>query len=295
MDTIIGIKTIIAVVETGSFTAAGERLSISKALVSKYVGVVEEQLGVRLFNRSTRKISITEAGKNYYERVVPLFDDYSELVDNLAEHETSPRGQLRISAPVTFGESDLSPFLPEFISKYPDLTIDLHLSDKIIDMLEEAIDLVIRIGGVDDSNLIARQITTFPLVMCASPKYIEIHGQPNNAKELEQHTTIIDSNFRIGFSWPLLSQVGEPSVAHVKSHISANSPRAVKEIALANGGIGLIPEFVIAKELTSGKLIRVMENYKTLEFGMFAIYPHRKFVPRKVRAMVEFLIEKFGS
>jgi DNA-binding transcriptional LysR family regulator len=294
MDTILGIKTIIAVVETGSFTAAGDRLSISKALVSKYVGIVEEQLGVRLFNRSTRKISITEAGKNYYERVVPLFDDYSELVDNLAEHETSPRGQLRISAPVTFGESNLAPLLPELINRYPDLSVDLHLSDKVIDMLEEGIDLVVRIGGVDDSNLIARKITSFPLIMCASPAYLEKHGYPTNAQELEQHTTIIDSNFRIGFNWPLISKSGEPSVAHVKSHISANSPRAVKEVVLASGGIGLIPEFVIEEQLRSGELLRVMDNHKTLEFGMFAIYPHRKFVPRKVRTMVDFLIEKFS-
>lgn len=294
MDTIDGMKTVVAVAETGSFTAAGERLNISKALVSKYVGEVEDALGVRLFNRSTRRLAITEEGKNYYDKVVPLLEEYGELIESVAGEQTKPRGLIRISAPVTFGESSLSPVIPEILARNPDLSIDLQLTDRKIDMLQEGIDLVIRIGGVDDSNLIARQINTYKLTMCASPSYLAKHGCPQSPQELSAHKVVIDSNFRIGKQWPLIANDGESHVVEVTSKAAVNSPRAVKEIALKDGGIALIPNFVIAEELEKGELQEILKDFHTLEFGMFAIYPHRRYVPKKVRAFVDFLYEKFG-
>ncbi|XQF91975.1 LysR family transcriptional regulator [Pseudoalteromonas espejiana] len=294
MDTIIGIKTIIAVVETGSFTAAGDRLGLSKALVSKYVGIVEQQLSVRLFNRSTRKISITEAGQSYYESVVPVIESYSEMLDNLSGQGVTASGKLRVSAPVSFGESNLAPLLPELMNRYPDLSIELVLSDKTIDLLEEGVDLAIRIGSVSDSNLIARQITSYPLILCASADYIERFGAPTSVEALEQHATVIDSNFKIGRHWPIVSPSGEAVTASVSSRIAVNNPRAVKEAVLAGGGVGLIPEIVVRDDIKAGKLVHVMADYKTFEFGLFAIYPHRKFVAKKVKTFIEFLFEKFS-
>ena len=294
MDTIDGMKTVVAVVETGSFTAAGDRLNISKALVSKYVGEVEEALGVRLFNRSTRRLAITEAGQNYYDKVVPLLEEYGELLDNVAGEQSVPRGLLRISAPVTFGESSLSPVLPELFQRYPDLNVDLQLTDRKIDMLQEGIDLVIRIGGIDDSSLVARQINSYKLTMCASPEYLSKQGAPQNPQDLTQHKVIIDSNFRIGRQWPLISSDGESHVVEVTSRVAVNSPRAVKELAVNSGGIALIPHFVIAEELKKGVLKEILADFHTLEFGMFAIYPHRRYVSKKVRAFVDFLYEKFS-
>lgn len=139
MDTLDGIKTVVAVVETGSFTAAGERLGMSKALVSKYVGEVEASLEVRLFNRSTRRLALTEAGKNYYEHALPLLEEFIELVDNVTGEQSNPRGLLRISVPVTFGEMKLSPLVPRFLEQYPDLQVELQLIDRMIDMLEEGV------------------------------------------------------------------------------------------------------------------------------------------------------------
>jgi DNA-binding transcriptional LysR family regulator len=293
MDTLDGIRTVIAAVETGSFTAAGERQGISKALVSKYVGEVESRLGVRLFNRSTRRLSLTEEGQRYYDQAVPLLEEFSVMVDNVTGAQSAPRGLLRVSVPQTFGEMSLSPLIPKFLETYPDLCLDLQLSDRMIDMLEEGIDVVIRIGGVDDSSLIARQIKTLPLTLCASPEYLAQYGEPTKPEDITQHTCIIDSNFRIGKHWPIVDPEGQTTSIEVSSNIAVNSPRAVKEIAIAGGGIGMIPHFIIESELQKGVLKEILPGYSTLEFGLFAIYPHRRYLSKKVRCFIDFLMDEF--
>ncbi len=293
MDTLDGMKTIVAAVETGSFTAASERLGISKALVSKYVGEVEGALGVRLFNRSTRRLALTEAGRGYYDQVIPLLEEFTALVDNVTGEQSAPRGLLRVSVPVTFGEMKLSPLVPKFLNQNPDMQVDLQMSDRMIDMLEEGIDVVVRIGGVDDSNLIAKHITTLPLILCASPSYLDQHTSPTSAESIGEHNCIIDSNFRIGKQWPIVSPDGQTTSIEVNSRVAANSPRAVKEIALAGGGIGMIPKFIVDQELEDGLLIEVLPGFSTLEFGLFAIYPHRRYLSKKVRCFIDFLVEEF--
>ncbi|MFT4929676.1 MAG: DNA-binding transcriptional LysR family regulator [Phenylobacterium sp.] len=293
MDTLDGIRTVIAVVETGSFTAATERLGMSKALVSKYVGEVESRLGVRLFNRSTRRLALTEAGKNYYQRALPLLEEFAQLVDSVATEQAQPQGLLRVSVPVTFGEMKLSPQLPTFLERYPQIQLDVQLTDRKIDMLEAGIDVVIRIGGVDDSSLIARQINSLPLVLCASPDYIKHHGNPQTPQQLCSHQCVIDSNFAIGKQWPLTSSKQVSESIEVQSRIAVNSPRAVQAIVEAGGGIGLIPRFIVEDALSNGTLQQVLPDYSTLSFGLFAIYPHRRYLPRKVRCFIDFLLETF--
>ena len=299
MDTLDGIKTVIAVVETGSFTAASERLGMSKALVSKYIGEVEDSLGVRLLNRSTRRLALTEAGQRYYDQALPLLEEFEEMVDSVTGEQSSPRGLLRISVPVTFGEMSLAPLIPKFLQQYPDIGVDLQLSDKMIDMLEEGIDVVIRIGGVDDSSLIAKHIQTLPLALCASPDYIQSRGRPKTPEELAEklakHDCIIDSNFRIGKHWPIICPNNITTSVEVSSRSMANSPRAVKEIALAGGGIGMIPRFIVQDALDDGRLEEILPEYRTLEFGLFAIYPHRRYLSRKVRCFIDFLVMEFAS
>ncbi len=294
MDTLDGIRTIIAVVETGSFTAASERLGISKALASKYVGEVEDALGVRLFNRSTRRLALTEAGRRYYDRALPLLEEFTELEDDVTGEQSNPQGLLRVSVPVTFGEMTLSPMIPSFLSQYPDMRVDLQLNDRMIDMLEDGIDVVIRIGGVDDSSLIARHIKTLPLILCASPAYLNKYGIPTSPQDICDHQCIIDSNFRIGKQWPIISPEGLSESIKVSSRVAANSPRAVKEIALAGGGIGMIPRFIVEDSLAAGSLQEVLPGYSTLEFGLFAIYPHRRYLSKKVRCFIDFLIAEYS-
>lgn len=290
MDTLDGMKTVVAVVEAGSFTAASERLGISNALVSKYVGVVESTLGVRLFNRSTRRVVLTEAGQRYYEQVIPLLEEVDALIDNVSGVQSDPKGLLRVSAPQTFGEMVLSPLIPQFLNTYPDLSVNLQLTDRMIDILGEGIDVAIRIGSVDDSNLVARRIDTLPLVLCASPQYLLRFGEPQTAQEIGDHHCVIDSNFRVGKRWGILTPDGETVSIEVDSRIAVNSPRAVREITSAHGGIGLIPRFIVEEELKKGQLKEVLQGYRTLEFGLFAIYPHRRYLPKKVRCFIDFII-----
>lgn len=295
MDTLDGLKTVVAVVETNSFTAASDRLGISKALVSKYVGEVENQLGIRLFNRTTRQLALTDSGRRYYDEAIILLEQFGAMVDNVTGEQTAPRGLLRISAPVTFGEMRLAPLLPKFITLYPDLTIELVLTNGAIDMLEEGIDVRLRIGGVDDSNMIARHLTNFPLVLSASPNYAEQHGLPATPEQLDDHHCIIDSNFRIGKQWPFISPKGQAETIYVQSGLSVNSPQAAREIAIADGGIAMTPNFIVEDALADGKLLRVLPEYTTLEFGLFAIYPHRKYVAKKVRCFIDFVLEQFSK
>jgi len=295
MDTLEGLKTVVAVVETNSFTAASDRLGISKALVSKYVGEVEKKLDIRLFNRTTRRLALTDAGRRYYEQSVTLLEQYAALVDNVTGEQTKPRGLLRISAPVTFGEMQLSPLLPKFLALYPDLKIELVLTNSAIDMLEEGIDVRLRIGGVDDSSMIARHLKTFPLVLCASPTYIQQHGLPKTPQQVAEHLCIIDSNFRIGKQWPIISPQGQADTIDVQSIISVNSPQAVREVAISGGGIAMCPEFIVEDAINDGRLVTVLPNYTTLEFGLFAIYPHRKYVAKKVRCFIDFALEQFSK
>jgi len=295
MDTLDGLKTVIAVVETGSFTAASDRLGMSKALVSKYVAEVEEGLGVRLFNRSTRRLALTEAGQRYYDQALPLLEEFSEMVDKVTGEQSNPRGVLRVSVPVTFGEMCLAPLIPKFLQQYPEIALDLQLSDKMIDMLEEGIDVVIRIGGVEDSNLIAKHIQTLPLALCASPAYLKDNSRPQKPEDLSEHQCIIDSNFRIGKYWPIVSPSGDSTSVAVTSRISVNSPRAVKEIALAGGGIGMVPRFIVQDALADGRLEEILPSYTMLEFGLFAIFPHRRYLSRKVRCFIDFLAQEFSA
>lgn len=295
MDTLDGLKTVIAVVETHSFTAASERLGMSKALVSKYVGEVESMLGIRLFNRTTRQLALTEAGRRYYEDAVTLLEQFSVMIDNVTDEQTNPRGVLRVSAPVTFGETQLSPLLPEFLDLYPELKIELILTNSAMDMLEEGIDVRLRIGGVDDSNMIARHLKTFPLVLSASPNYVKKYGLPESPQQVAQHRCIIDSNFRIGKQWPIISPDGVAETINVSSAIAANSPQAVGEIAIAGGGIAMTPDFIVKDAIKDGRLIPILPSYTTLEFGLFAIYPHRKYIAKKVRCFIDFSLEKFSN
>jgi len=295
MDTLDGLKTVVAVVETNSFTAASDRLGISKALVSKYVGEVESQLDIRLFNRTTRQLALTDSGRRYYEQAILLLEQFSAMVDNVTGEQTKPRGLLRISAPVTFGEMKLAPLLPKFIALYPDLTIELVLSNNAIDMLEEGIDVRLRIGGVDDSNMIARHLTNFPLVLSASPFYAKTKGLPTTPQQLVKHHCIIDSNFRIGKQWPFISPKGQAEAINVQSGLAVNSPQAVREMAIADGGIAMTPNFIVEDALLDGSLVSVLPEYTTLEFGLFAIYPHRKYVAKKVRCFIDFVLEQFAK
>jgi DNA-binding transcriptional LysR family regulator len=290
MDSLDGLKTVIAVVETHSFTAASNRLGISKALVSKYVGEVEASLGARLFNRTTRRISLTDAGKRYYEQALIVLEQFSTMLDNVTDEQTSPRGVLRVSAPVAIGEIVLAPLLPKFLQDFPELKVELILTNNPIDLIEEGIDVRLRTGGLDDSSMIARHLQTFPLVLTASPLYLQQHGSVQTPEDLTKHICILDSNFRIGSQWPMIAPDGTAHTINVNSAIAVNSPQAVREIAIADGGVAMTPKFIVDKAIHKGQLVEILSEYIRLEFGLYAVYPHRVYVGKKTRCFIDFLL-----
>ncbi len=293
MDSLDGLRTVIAVVETHSFTAASHRLGISKALVSKYIGEVEADLEIRLFNRTTRRISLTDAGRRYYKQAVLILEQVSSMLDNVAQAQDNPRGTLRISAPVAIGEILLAPLLPKLLQQFPGLEVELILTNTPVDLLEQGIDVRIRTGGLDDSSMIARQLQSFPLVITASPKYIAQQGEIKKPQDLAERHCIIDSNYRIAKQWPLIAPDGAVHSIDVKSVIGVNSPQAAREIAIAGGGVTMSPEFIVDDAIRQGKLVKVLAGYTTLELGLYAIYPHRTYISRKTRCFIDFLLKEF--
>ncbi|MBT5230970.1 MAG: LysR family transcriptional regulator [Methylococcales bacterium] len=295
MDTLDGLKTIIAVVEMGSFTAASERLGISKALASKYVGEVEQALGVRLFNRSTRRLSLTEAGRAYYEQALPLLEGFSALQDEVSGEQSSVRGLLRVSAPLTFGEAFIAPLVPQFRQDFPGIQVDLQLTARVIDMLEEGFDLVIRVGAVEDSNLIAKQVKPIPFVICATPEYLKTANLADTLACLPEHECVLDKNFRTGKQWRLVSADGVVTTLNMKSSVSVDSPRGVKKVVLADGGVAMLPRFVVQSELESGALVELLTDYQKPETGLYVIYPHRRYLAKKTQAFIAFIERKLGG
>lgn len=295
MDTLDGFKTVVAVVETGSFTSAAERMGISKALVSKYINLIEAQFGVRLFNRSTRKIQPTEAGMNYYNRAILILDEFSSLVESVSDNAENASGTLKISASLTFGELLLIPRLSRFLDKHPNLKININLTNQKIDLIKNEIDVAVRVGKCDDSTYIARKINDFDFTLCASPDYIELYGQPKNPSDIKNYNCIIDPNLKMGASWPFTYQDNITKTIKTNHTISVNSPKAIRELAIHGNGIALIPSFMVQEDIKNGLLEEILPNYKTIKYPLNVIYPHRKYLPKKVKCFIEFLTQEFGS
>jgi DNA-binding transcriptional LysR family regulator len=217
------------------------------------------------------------------------------LIDTVTGEKTNPRGLIRISTSVTFGDNVLAPKLQLFLKQYPYLKVEIQLTDRKIDMLEEGIYAVIRIGSVDDSNLIARKINHFPLVLCASRAFLKEHGIPKKVPDLLKVNCIIDSNFKIAKQWPFTDKNNHTQTITINSNIAVNSPRSVLALAISGAGIGLIPKFIAQDALDRGSLVEVLSDYQTISFGMYAIYPHRRYLPQKVRCFIDFLNEQFSN
>jgi DNA-binding transcriptional LysR family regulator len=294
MDTIDGLKTVVAVVETGSFTAAGEKLSISKGLVSKYIHEVEKQLDIRLFNRNTRKISLTDAGTHYYNHALKLLDNYSKMIEDVVNEQSSPKGLLRVSAPIAFGEHIVTPLIHEFSCQHPDISVDFVLNNRPVDMLKEGIDVRIKSGQVIDSNMVARPLCKWPLIICASPDYIDLHGLPLEPDDLSNHHCVTDSNLKSRNNWTLLSVTGEQITVPVHSRLSSNNPQTVVDFVKAGAGIGLVTKASVQKELQSGELIELFPDYTALTLDIYLIYPHKKYIPQKVQCFIDFMLGKFS-
>lgn len=294
MDTIDGMRTYVAVVSEGSFSRAAERLNMSPQLVSKYVAQLESRLGARLINRSTRRLSVTEVGQAYYERCRDVLADIDEMENAVGDATAAARGTLRINAPMTFGTMHLSAAIAEYQRGQPEVTVDLTLDDRVVDIVSEGYDVAIRIGRLRESSLVARKLAPVRLVVCGAPDYLAKRGVPAKPQDLEDHDCLMYSLSSAPDHW----QFRKGNVTHdihVTGSFTANNGDAVRLAALAGRGLALQPTFIVGNDIREGRLQLVLQDYEVEPMGVYAVYAHRKYLSGKVRSFVDYLGSCFGS
>ncbi len=292
MDTFTRMEAFVQVVDAGGFSAAARRLSKSKALISKYVRDLEDELGVRLLNRTTRQLSMTEVGAAYHREATEILQRLDELADAVRDNHREPRGLLRVSAPRSFGDTVLGKAIMEFMIAEPEISLDLRLDDRVVDLVEEGFDVAVRLTELTDSSLIARRLSSFRIVTVASPDCIAKHGTPSDPHELAHLPTIVDTNLRTRATWNFASN-GERVTVTVKPRIEVNSPQVVLDAAIAGQGFTRLPLFICRDALRQGLLTPLLSDYNNPPVGMYAVYPHRRHLSGKVRAFVDFLAAWF--
>jgi DNA-binding transcriptional LysR family regulator len=293
MDTLTRIRAFIDVVETEGFSAASRKVGRSKALLSKYVRELEDELGALLINRTTRQFSLTEAGHTYYRTASDILKEIDNLADLVREKNANLKGRLRISAPRTFVDADVGRSLIEFGREHPDLMLEVFADDRFVDLVEEGLDVAVRITRLEDSGLIARKLAPFMLEVCAAPSVIEKHGPFTHPSELSRVPCIVDTNGRTLNNWRFVDPAGAPFSISVTSRLEVNSPIAAMRAAVAGLGVAMLPDFVARPAIESGDLVPLFTEYMPTDRGIYAIYPHRRYLPAKVRVFVDFLTAWF--
>ncbi|MQY44418.1 LysR family transcriptional regulator [Epibacterium sp. SM1969] len=294
MDKIETMRAFIAVAQEHSFTSAGRRLGISTKLVSKYVQHLEAQLQARLFNRTTRSVSLTEVGAAYLGRCRSILEQIDDLDALVREHQVELAGPIRITAPTGFGSTRLTEALVPFLRAHPDVHLDLQLSDTRVALVEEGLDLAIRIGALRDSTLIARRLADMSLVVSAAPEYLEHHGRPQNPRALSTHTCLVDGNQSNLSAWRFWDDTGQEHVAKLNVTTRANAPAAIARMAMGGLGIARSPHYAVADALKSGQLEEVLPSFRTDTYGVYALYPPNRHLTRRVRALIDHLASEQG-
>jgi DNA-binding transcriptional LysR family regulator len=292
MDKLSSMRAFVKVVEHGSFSEAARSLHQSRSAVSKYVMELEHALGVQLLNRTTRSASPTENGRAYYERSVAILAELEEADLAVTQLQAEPRGLLRINAPMSFGTLHLGPAIAAFMEKYPELQIQITLSDEQIDSVQEGFDVTLRIAELASSSLIARRLLGVQRVFCASPDYIQRHGAPEHPKDLKNHDCLTYGFLATGTQWKLTGPDGEHWIS-VPWRLCANNAEVLKQAALNGRGIALLPTFMAGADLESGALEPVLKDYHAPEIALYAIYPPTRHLSLKVRLFIDFLVERF--
>lgn len=289
MDRMTGLRVFCAVVEAESFTGAADRLEMARSMVTKHVSALEEHLGVRLLNRTTRRISRTEAGHAYYERCRELLAEFDALDASVHELVERPRGLLKVSAPVSFGIRHLGAAVAGFMARNPEVRVDLQMNDRVVDLVDEGFDLAIRVGRLDDSSLVARPLASTRLLLCASPAYLARHGEPRAPADLAVHRCLSYSYASTRDEWRMNGPDGAQATMRVGWSLRANNGDVLREAALLDQGIIRQPHFLVGEELRSGRLVELLPGWDCGTLTVNAVYPHRRHLSAKVRAFVEHL------
>jgi DNA-binding transcriptional LysR family regulator len=297
MDRFDSMRVFAKVVESGSFAGAAARLDISASMVTLHVKELEERLGVRLLNRTTRKVGLTETGRAYYERCTRLLADLEETEQAVSDMHAAPRGELRVNATPTFGILQLAPAMADFTTRFPAISVELMLSMRMVDLIEEGFDVAVRVEELPDSSLIARQLAPCRMVVCGAPSYFEKHGTPRTPDDLTTHNclTVAVTGLPYYRAWHLTSADGTALNISPIGNLRTNSGAVQIVAAIAGHGLACLPTYLVGDALQSGRLVTVLDDYMGPPYTLRALYPHNRYLSAKVRAFVDFLAARFGQ
>jgi DNA-binding transcriptional LysR family regulator len=294
MDRFDEMRVFAAVVDAGSFIGAADALAMSKAAVSRHVAELEARLGVRLLHRTTRRLSLSAEGEVFHTRCKELLASVEEAEAEITARSGEASGLLKLNVPFTFGLMHLAPLWAEFMARHPKVTLDVTLADRVVDLVEEGFDMAVRIARLQNSTLVSRRLSSTRLVLCASPAYLRERGVPTHPSQLAQHEVIAYSLFSMGENWAFTGPDGAVAVK-VTPRLRTNSGDTCRIAALRGLGLVLQPSFLVGPDLRAGTLVEVLPDYRSLELGVYAVYPSRKFVSPKVRLLVDFLVDAFRT
>ncbi len=294
MESFSAIPVFIAVVEHGGFSSAARALGVSKSAVSKRINQLEDQLSVRLLQRTTRRLSLTEAGECYYQHAQKAWQHALLAEDSVTQLQKNPHGRLRINAPMSFGRLHLAPLIPDFLARYPDVTVDMVMDDKHVDLIDAGFDIAIRAGDLPDSTMVARKLVDCHSVICASPEYLAQHGQPSTPADLLSHNAILYSYSPNAADWTFMDVDGE-EVVTVSGNYQVNNSEVLREALLKGAGIGRLPTFVAGADIQAGRLTPLLTHYQMPAKSIYAVFPERTYMPAKVRAFLDFAVDSFGA
>ncbi len=294
MDNVSEMQVFARVVQLGSFSAAARALNLTPSAISKQIGRLEDRLGTRLFNRTTRRLNLTEAGTGFYERCRQILADIEEAEQAVADLLSTPRGTLKLALPAAFGRLHIAPVLAEYLQRYPDMRIDLNLNDRLIDIMAEGMDLAIRIGDLSDSSLIARRLAPNRRVVCGAPEYFARTAIPEKPKDLLTHNCVVYTYRASRNDWHFSGPEGKETI-HVTGNLEANSAEALQEAVLSGLGVGLLPMWLIGADLKAGRMLEVLTDFHFPDSAVYAVYPPGRHLSPKVRSFVDYLADYFSG
>jgi DNA-binding transcriptional LysR family regulator len=294
MDKLASLRAFVKVVELGSFSEAGRQLRLSRSAISKYVSDLEHSLGVQLLNRTTRHASANESGQAYFERAMNILSEMDAADQAVTQLQATPRGLLRVNAPMSFGTLQLGPAIADFMGLYPELQIQLVLSDEQIDPVQDGFDVTLRIADLESSSLIARKIVPIDRVICASPDYLAKHGTPKHPSDLRSHSLLTYGFLLTGNQWKLTGKDGDHWI-QPNWTLCANNAEVLRDAAIKDRGVALLPSFLAAEALRTQALRSFLSDYSAPPLTLYAIYPPTRHLAVKVRLFIDFLADRFSG
>src|SRR5574340_523475 len=285
----------VSVVESGSISAAAERLNLAKSAVSRRLAELEARLGVSLIQRTTRRLNLTDSGRDYYTRCVAILADVEEAESAVSQAHGALRGRLKVALPLAFGLLHLAPLIQDFMAQHPDVRFELDFNDRQVDLMQEGFDLAIRIASLEDSSLIARRLAPIRHVVCASPRYLARHGTPRAAADLALHACLAYSNVRDPGLWNYRGRAGEPGQVRVPVRLAASSGEFLLRAAVAAEGLVQLPTFYPHEALRTGQLVQLLADHAWPELAAYAVYPLTRHLSSRARALIDFLAERLAG